>query len=73
MYNDLKKGEKEKNQLSTLVNSMQKESTAKDLLVRKGKNEVEKLRVTLRNKENELSTISAKVDLFHQSKNVEQN
>ena len=78
MYNDLKKGEKEKSQLTALVNSLQKEATAKDLLVKKGKSEIEKLRVTLRNKENELATISTKVfsviwvkvDLLHNPKFV---
>ena len=68
MYNDLKKSEKEKSQLTALVNSLQKEATAKDLLVKKGKSEIEKLRVTLRNKENELATISAKVSFCYMSK-----
>ena len=71
MYNDVKKGEKEKSQLTTLVNSLQKEATAKDLSVKKGKSEAEKLRVTLRNKENELATISAKVlDVLYNPKFV---
>ena len=64
MDSEVKRANQERNRMSTLVNTLQKELTAKDLLIKKAKLEAEKYRVNLRNKDLELSSLVTKVK-FH--------
>ena len=61
MENEMKKANQEKSQMSMLINTLQKEITAKDMLVRKAKAETERCRVEIRNKDLELSSLAGKV------------
>lgn len=61
METEMRKGNQEKSQMSMLVNTLQKEITAKDVLLKKAKTETEKYKVDNRNKQLEISTLAAKV------------
>jgi len=72
MENDLKKFQQEKLQLTALINTLQKEATSKDLLIKKWKMENDKLKVVLRNKESELSSTAVKLAKQNAVKEFEQ-
>ena len=57
----MEKLHKQKMQSTTLMNSLQRENSAKDALIHQAKNEIEKLRKEMREKEITLSQMSAKV------------
>ena len=60
----LEKMNKEKNKLSYVITTLQKETSAKDLLLKKSKTEAEKYRLECRNKDMDISSLTAKVKLY---------
>ncbi|XP_057317732.1 forkhead-associated domain-containing protein 1-like isoform X2 [Hydractinia symbiolongicarpus] len=61
METEMRKANQEKSQMAMLVNTLQKEITAKDVLLKKAKTETEKYKVDNRNKQLEISTLAAKI------------
>ena len=62
MDHELEKMNKEKIRMSSLISTLQKEVSAKELLLKKSKTETEKYRVECRNKEMDISSLTAKVN-----------
>ena len=58
---ELEKMNKEKSKLSSVITTLQKEISAKDLLLKKSKTETEKYRLECRNKDMDISSLTAKV------------
>ena len=65
LTNDNEKLNKQKMQSTTLLNGLQRENSAKDALVHQSKNEIEKLKKELREKDSTISTMSAKVSRLY--------
>lgn len=65
LTNDNEKLNKQKMQSTTLLNGLQRENSAKDALVHQAKNEIEKLKKELREKDSTISTMSAKVSRLY--------
>ncbi|XP_066935745.1 forkhead-associated domain-containing protein 1-like isoform X1 [Clytia hemisphaerica] len=61
MQLEMEKAGKEKSKLSNIITTLQKEISAKDLLLRKSKTETEKYRVECRNKDMDISSLTAKI------------
>jgi len=61
MDHELEKINKEKIRMSSLITTLQKEVSAKELLLKKSKTETEKYRVECRNKEMDISSLTSKV------------
>ena len=57
----LEKMNKEKHKLSSVITTLQKEISAKDLLLKRSKTETEKYRLECRNKDMDISSLTAKV------------
>ena len=55
---------KEKTQMASLITTLQKEVSGKELLLKKSKSETEKYRVECRNKEMDISSLTAKVCIY---------
>ena len=58
---ELEKMNKEKIKLSSVITTLQREISAKDLLLKKSKTETEKYRLECRNKDMDISSLTAKV------------
>eukprot|EP00794_Sanderia_malayensis_P015120 gene15120-16676_t len=70
---DVEKANKQKVQTASLVNTLQRESSAKDNLIHKTRNESDKLRRDVREKDSQISSLSAKLTKQKASKEVEKD
>ncbi len=61
LQTDLEKSTKQKSQTASLVNTLQRESATKDNRIHKSRNENDKLRRDIREKDSQISTLSSKV------------